>query len=78
MASETKLMLRSTLFYGLLSIVLYFLLYRYNGLILEYSRQGGWYFIVPITIAFSFSLVHGNFTGRFWELFGVRPKTTKK
>ncbi len=78
MASETKGILRSTLVYGVLSVVLYYLLYRYNQQILEYSRRGHWFFIVPIAIAFTFSVVHGNFTGRFWELFGIKPKTTKK
>ena len=67
-----------TLVYGILSLILYFALYYYNETILEYSRQGHWYFFVPITIAFVFSIVHGNFTGQFWDLFGVKAKTTKK
>lgn len=67
-----------TLSYGAISVLLYFLLYHYNEDILEYSRQGQWYFIIPITIAFVFSIIHGNFTGQFWDLFGVKAKTTKK
>jgi len=78
MPIDQKGNLTRTLIYGAVSGVLYYLLYRYNDLILEYSRQGHWYFMVPIGIAFAFSLVHGNFTGHFWDLFGVRAKTTRK
>jgi hypothetical protein len=78
MAREPKRALAHTLLYGAVSVLLYYLLYRYDALILEYSKQGGWFFIIPITIAFAFSVVHGNFTGRFWDLFGVKAKTTKK
>ena len=67
-----------TLFYGSVSVFLYFMLYYFNQSILEFSRQGQWYFFIPITIAFIFSIVHGNFTGQFWDLFGIKAKTTKK
>lgn len=78
MSNEYKGVLVHTLVYGAISAVLYFLLYYFNAQILEYSKHGGWYFVIPITIAFTFSIVHGNFTGRFWDLLGVKPKTTKK
>ena len=67
-----------TFIYGVLTITLYILLYLYNETILEYSRQGQWYFSIPIAIAFIFSIVHGNFAGHFWDLFGIKAKTTKK
>lgn len=63
---------------GLLSATLYFLLYYFNEQILIWSKQGGWYFIVPLTIAFVFSFVHGAFTGHFWDLLGVKAKSIKK
>jgi len=75
---ERRRALTRTLSYGALSAVFYFLLYTYNETILHYSREGGWYFIIPVGIAFTFSIVHGNFTGQFWDLFGVKAKTTKK
>lgn len=75
--SLSPVLIRTSI-YGALSLILYFLLYRYNHTILEYSRQGRWYFFGPILIAFVFSLVHGNFTGQFWDLFGIKAKTTKK
>jgi hypothetical protein len=78
MPIESKRVLNKTLFYGSISIALYFLLYQYNETILHYSREGGWFFFLPLGIAFVFSVVHGNFTGQFWELFGIKAKTTKK
>ena len=78
MSLERRRALTRTLFYGTLSAIFYFLLYSYNETILQLSKEGGWFFIIPITIAFTFSIVHGNFTGQFWDLFGVKAKTTKK
>ena len=78
MPIDQKGILTRTLIYGAVSCILYYLLYRYNDLILEFSRQGHWFFIIPIGIAFTFSVIHGNFTGHFWDLFGVKAKTTKK
>ncbi|WP_353572434.1 hypothetical protein [Candidatus Albibeggiatoa sp. nov. BB20] len=63
-----------TILWGIMSIALYATLYFFEQPILEASAKGGWYFIVPVTIAFIFSGVHGNFTGYFWEAFGVRAK----
>ena len=65
-----------TLLFGLASGMLYFLLYWFEDLILEWSKRGGGYFLVPIAIAFTFSLVHGKFTGHFWDLLGVKAKST--
>ncbi|MGB0721163.1 MAG: hypothetical protein ACPGU7_02095 [Gammaproteobacteria bacterium] len=78
MPIDRKRVLLPTLVYGVISVTLYVLLYLFNEQVLEYSRQGGWYFVIPLTIAFGFSIVHGNFTGKFWDLFGIKPKTTKK
>ena len=78
MPLEHRRVLVRTLFYGGGSATMYLSLYLYHEPILAASKQGGWYFIVPIAIAFAFSIVHGNFTGHFWDLFGVKAKTTKK
>ena len=78
MSIERNKVLLRVLVYGILSIVLYLLLYLFNEDILALSRQGRWTFVVPIVIAVTFSIVHGNFTGQFWDLFGVKAKTTKK
>lgn len=78
MSIERRRVLLRTLIYGSGSVLLYLLLYLFHKPILEASQQGGWYFVVPIGIAFIFSVVHGNFTGHFWDLFGIKAKTTKK
>ncbi len=78
MPVESKRVLVRTVVYGAISVGLYFLLYLYNETILEFSREGRWYFIIPVGIAFGFSIIHGNFTGQIWDLFGVKAKTTKK
>lgn len=78
MSRESKRALTRTLLYGALSVALYLLLYLFEERVLALSKHGGWYFFVPMTIAFVFSVVHGNFTGQFWDLFGIKAKTTKK
>jgi ribose/xylose/arabinose/galactoside ABC-type transport system permease subunit len=44
------------------------------------AAQGGhiqsgtpWHVMLPILIAFAVSLVHGAFTGLFWDLMGLKP-----
>lgn len=78
MPQETRRALTRTLLFGVVSVALYFLLYLLADEILVLSKQGRWSFFIPITIAFMFSIVHGNFTGQFWDLFGIKAKTTKK
>ncbi len=67
-----------TILLGVISAGLYFLLWWLEKPIMYYSQQGKWYFIIPIAIAFAFSLVHGAFTGYFWEALGIQAKSTKK
>lgn len=33
-----------------------------------------WYVFAPIALAFALSYTHGNFTGVFWDLFGLKAK----
>ncbi|MBF0629234.1 MAG: hypothetical protein HQL91_13540 [Magnetococcales bacterium] len=62
------------LLWGAASLTLYALLLRFEQSILAWSTQGRWFFMLPILIAFAFSLVHGRFTGAFWENLGIRAK----
>ncbi len=78
MPADRQRVLTRTLIYGAISAILYLMLYLYNEEILARSRQGEWNFLLPLLIALLFSTVHGNFTGQFWELFGIRAKSTKK
>ena len=62
---------------GLAALVLYWLLFSYEGAILNVSARGHWYFLVPIAIAFLFSFVHGAFTSRFWDALGIKASGRK-
>ncbi|MBF0342043.1 MAG: hypothetical protein HQL95_13930 [Magnetococcales bacterium] len=68
---ESKL---KTLIWGCLSILLYGALLMFEQPIMALSSQGKWFFIVPVTIAFIFSFVHGRFTEEFWRSLGIRAK----
>ncbi|MEW6613154.1 MAG: hypothetical protein ACOY5C_01800 [Pseudomonadota bacterium] len=61
---------------GLLSLALYGLLYYFEEPILRLTTQGEWAFVLPVLIAFAFSLVHGAFTGQFWDRLGIQAKPT--
>jgi hypothetical protein len=68
--------------YGAASLALYALLFVYADETVELARRTRegekiW-FLVPIAIAFAFSLVHGAFTGSFWEAIGLRPVDKKR
>jgi hypothetical protein len=68
--------------YGAASLALYALLFVYADQTVEFARRTRegekiW-FLVPIVIAFAFSLVHGAFTGSFWEAIGLRPVGKKR
>lgn len=59
---------------GALSVALYAALYLFHVPLLELAERGGWFFIVPVTIAFVFSYAHGAFTSVFWDVLGVHAK----
>ncbi len=66
--------LTRAVFYGLVSVALYFVLYLFEDSILAFTSRGGWYFIAPVAIAFVFSYVHGTFTGHFWDILGIKAR----
>lgn len=59
---------------GALSVALYAGLYMFHVPLLELIGRGGWFFILPVTIAFVFSYAHGAFTSVFWDVLGVHAK----
>jgi len=72
-----------TLVLGAASAVLYFLLFLLADELTELARQNRsgdnkLAALVPIGVALVFSLVHGAFTGHFWDLLGLRAKTKAK
>ncbi|VAW77358.1 hypothetical protein MNBD_GAMMA12-3632 [hydrothermal vent metagenome] len=64
---------------GLLSITLYLGLYFFNADLIALTRntyQGSkGLFFVPILLALVFSVIHGAFTAKFWDLLGVKAKS---
>jgi hypothetical protein len=62
---------------GLSVLILYLLLFANEATILDLSARGGWYFVLPVAIAFGFSFVHGAFTARFWDVLGVKASGKK-
>ncbi|MBI2752606.1 MAG: hypothetical protein HYX46_03700 [Betaproteobacteria bacterium] len=73
-----------TAIWGVGSLALYALLFLFSDETIELARRTRdgekiW-FVVPIVIAFLFSLVHGAFTGYFWDAIGLKPadKNRKK
>jgi len=61
-------------FYGVLSLGLYGGLFLWEKPLAEAAARGGWYFLVPVAIAFVFSFAHGRFTSYFWDALGVHAK----
>lgn len=68
----------TTVGYGVLSTVLYVLLFVYSNqlnLLAEAARNGEKiYALVPLALAMVFSFVHGAFTGYFWDTLGLKAK----
>lgn len=66
-----------TFIWGSVVVALYFSLYLYEQQIIKWTAQGEWTFIGPLTIAFVFSIAHGNFTAHFWDALGIKAKGGK-
>jgi hypothetical protein len=71
--------LTMTLVLGAMSAGLYFLLFLFSDeltTLASANRDGKHqlYAFIPLGVALVFSLVHGAFTGHFWDLLGLRAK----
>ena len=73
-ALKSSKLFAKTAIYGGLSLALYVLLYLFEDSVLSLSALGRWYFLVPISAAFVFSFVHGNFTAHFWDMLGIKAR----
>ncbi len=69
---------RKVLPWAALSTSLYALLFLNEQAVVEASTGHWWSFLVPVSIAFVFSLAHGNFTAAFWDAVGLKPNTLRK
>ncbi|MCB1787422.1 MAG: hypothetical protein KDJ33_14335 [Gammaproteobacteria bacterium] len=68
-----------TLVLGAASAVMYFVLFLFADELTELARRSRsgdskLAALVPLAVALVFSLVHGAFTGHFWDVLGLRPK----
>lgn len=76
MSATSRGSLAKAVAYGVVSAVLYVLLFVYADETVEIARRTRegerWLFVVPIAIAFVFSFVHGAFTGYFWDAIGFK------
>lgn len=62
-------------FWGVLSLGLYSILFLKGEAIQKYFMSGGIFKAALLTVvAIAFSLIHGNFTGFFWEVVGIKAK----
>lgn len=82
MADSNNDSLKKAVLFGAGSIALYYVLYLYADATVQWAaltREGQKsYFIWPILIPAVFSLVHGAFTGYFWDAIGLKPAQNKK
>ena len=64
---------------GAASVLCYVLLFANEKEVMAaFTRTDGWYPALPVLTAFLFSLVHGAFTGYFWEVMGVVARPASK
>lgn len=72
-AQQKRTKLIKLLLWGVMVIALYGGLYFGEVPLVHWISQGHWTFVGTIVIAFLFSFVHGNFTGKFWDVLGIKP-----
>ncbi len=78
MANDKKQVLQLVLT-GAGSMLLYLLLFLFEEEIMRATtRTDGLAWLLPVAVAFVFSLVHGAFTSYFWETLGIRGKPRGK
>jgi hypothetical protein len=70
---------RAMLLSGAASVLCYVLLFaNENEVMAAFTRTDGWHPALPVLTALLFSLVHGAFTGYFWEVMGVVARPASK
>ena len=62
------------LFFGIVSILLYFLFFYFEKTVMNYYVLGSWYAVLPISTAFLFSIVYGSFANYVIEFFRIKKK----
>ncbi len=77
-SSTKKKPVGKMLFMGVVSMALYAALLSNQDMVNGTFGRGGLYAFLPITLAFVFSFVHGQFTGHFWTVMGIEAAKKKK
>ncbi|MFZ5646235.1 MAG: hypothetical protein ACOY30_01280 [Bacillota bacterium] len=60
-------------FWGIISLVMYFVVFLNQQAVTDYFTRGGIYAIPVIITALVFSFVHGAFANYFIEAIGFKP-----
>ena len=58
------------LFFGIISFILYFLIFYFEELVMHYFVLGSWYALLPICTAFLLSIAYGSFANFVIEYIG--------
>lgn len=64
--------------YGVLSLILYAVVFSNEDIVMDYFTRGGWYASLPILTVFVFSFVHGSFAGILWDVLGIKAVDHRK
>ena len=69
---------RSVILWGIVSLVLYVLVFSNSEIIMDYLTRGGIIFaLAVIATALIFSFVHGSFSNYLVEIMGWKPVSKK-
>ncbi len=65
----------STIIFGLVTAVLYGVVFSCSGMVMNYFTRGGLYAALPIATVFMFSFAHGAFASNLWSVLGIEAVT---
>ena len=70
-----KKALANTIIFGLVTAVLYGVVFSCSGVVMNYFTRGGLYAALPIVTVFMFSFAHGTFASNLWSVLGIEAVT---
>lgn len=66
------------IFWGIISLVAYISIFKYQDVVMGYFTRGGWYAALPIVTVFFFSFVHGSFCSYLLSVMGIEAAKKRK
>ena len=66
------------LFFGIISFILYFLIFYFEEFVMHYFVLGSWYALLPISTAFLISIAYGLFANYVIDYIGNIQKKKSK